>query len=166
MSKRLPYLDLRSVSDCEEIETLIEIRHPIRGQWRRWIRLGYIRVSIDEDGDGLLEGIIGRGATDPEEDVPRVLRLPIGILSQRSFHGAPEITAVILAQSTSFRVPPPGYNPFAEPGARICQTCEDKHPIVPEGFYVPPENKPAYAAARGRIIRLSFRPPRRVTKGE
>lgn len=160
MSKSLPYLDLRSISDCRKVETLIEIRHP--RLWRPWIRLGRVAVGVDRAGVLVLEGFIGRKATDWEEDPPLVLRLPLELLQQEAFDCFPSVSAVILSMPEYFRVPPPKYDPFADPRTRACRECPRRHPIVPDEFGLPPENKAAYIAARGRVIRLGFDLPRRT----
>lgn len=163
MLKKLPYLDLRPIADCRDVETWIDVNSPAQRGWHRWIRLGRVTMNIDDSHFGVIDGFAGRGATDPFESSARILRLPVVFLPQDSFyHGLPTLRAVIVGGcSDFFRVPPPGYNPFAHPETHACERCEDRHPMFPEGYYVPPPNRALYREAAGRIIRLNFYKPRR-----
>ncbi len=157
-------IDLRSISDCREIETAIDVfRVGTRG-WSPWITLGYTRFSLIDNvvqGYGLLDGYMANDATDSEEDPARVLRLPLATLPTGSyFYGAAEVTAMVVSDPSNFRVPPNGYNPLAHPETVVCRACKPRHPIVPEGFYLPPFDEAIYNAARGRIVRISFSPPK------
>lgn len=147
----------------------------------RWLVLGETQIrqqSDRRDGRWRLEAYMA-DATDFEHDSAYALRLPLvgleftGLDYHRStFHAWIDPNAVD-EFSQDFHVPRPGYDPRKDPKARTCSGTYDgkenfckwnegrPHPVVPEGFYVPPYDADLYGVVRGKLVEISCGPVRK-----
>jgi hypothetical protein len=104
----------------------------------------------------VLAARLGRGATDPEHDSPFAFKLPlVGVEFERVEEGCLWAHGFVDAyDGEEFHVPRPGYDPFKKRGASTCRykACGEKHPIVPEGCYVPKFDAALYEAVKGRLV--------------
>lgn len=129
-----------------------------------WLVFGQAQIrhrSSEHDGRWRLEARMGFGATDQEEDSAYALRLPIVGLQigpmAVNYHTTHFIAWVDADGMDDFHVPIPGYNPISHPDTTKCTSkgCEPKgHPILPEGFYVPPFEEDLYRMVAGQRIEI------------
>ncbi len=138
-----------------------------------WIKLG--EIHFRERGNNF-KGIWQLGAylanaTDPEHDTAHLLRLElVGVNFTAVEYGQTRFEGFIRAdEEDAFRVGGPDYNPIAHEKTRICKGtgrvgCKwaDKkpHPVIPEGFYVPPVNAALFNIVRGQRIEVTTGPIR------
>ena len=138
-----------------------------------WIRLGEImlrqRDSHNHRGVWQL-GAYLQNATDFEHDAAWLLKIElIGVEFTSVEYGQTHFQAYIKGDDENdFRIGNADYNPLAHPKAKRCkgtakEHCrrEEPHVIVPEGFFVPPENPELFNIVRGRRIEVTTGP---VTK--
>ncbi len=125
-----------------------------------WIKFSqcYLRKFNDERW---CLGAYLRSATDFEHDSAHALSLSlIGINFESIDYGLTRFSGWIKPDSSEhFRVPTPGYNPLKHPETEKCsedhcQSKENRHVIVPENFYVPPENTELFKLVRGRRVEV------------
>jgi hypothetical protein len=101
-------------------------------------------------------------ATDFEHDAAWLLKMElVGVELDSMTYGQTCIQGWIRADhSEAFRVPSAGYNPVKHKDATPCREKDcrrgEKHIIVPEGFYVPPENPELFNIVRGRRIEITM----------
>lgn len=127
------------------------------GEKIQWLTLGQAEVR-NEGKICWLAAYLPEGVSDFEHDSAYALRLPlIGLKLEHVWYHTTYLTAwVDPNDAESFHVPLPGYNPMKLPGASICKEkyCGNKHPMVPEGHYVPPHNKELFEAVRGKKLEI------------
>lgn len=132
-----------------------------------WIKLG--EISLRERGNNF-NGIWSLGAylsnaTDFEHDSAHLMKIElVGVTFTAVEYGQTRFEGFIRGDAEDdFRVGGPDYNPLTLKGAHICKgTRKDRckwadgkpHPIVPEGFYVPPANVELFNIVRGRRIEV------------
>lgn len=129
-----------------------------------WLRAGRGSLSCDHNyhrpGLWVLSARLGRGATDPEHDTPFAFKLPlVGVEIERVEEGCVWAHGFVDAyDGEEFRVPRPGYDPFKKRGASTCRYrgCCVRHPIVPEGCYVPKFDAALYEAVKGRLVDIKM----------
>jgi len=128
-----------------------------------WLVLGESRVETQRerhDGSWRLSAFLGGGVTDVEEDSAYALRLPlVGLFFERVSYQSSHLTAWVDPNAgptgfERFHVPRPGYDPAKLPNAWMCETCKPSHPIVPEGYYVPPFDPELYRIVRGARVEI------------
>jgi hypothetical protein len=156
-------LDLRSVTrDSDKTECRILLQDHPRHPASPWIILGQVLIRLDRHLP-LLMARAKAGVTDFEHDSAYVLRIPlIGVKLLEVDHEV-ELEAYIHPGKEGrddFLVPVDGYDPEKLEGATICEECEEKHVIVPEGYYAgPPFNQDLHEELRGRRIIIRIGPP-------
>lgn len=161
-----PLVDLRGISREPErcltaVHLLVtpEYRHP-------WIFAGqasFDRVSERYDTQ-LLRVYLGHGATDFEHDSAYALQLPLyGPFFKRVDYHRTVLRAFIPPDLPlcDFNVPEPGYDPFQLDGTHDCKECQNPHPVVPQGSYVPKGTEDRLSKVRGLRVELSFGPARK-----
>lgn len=132
-----------------------------------WLRFGQANlkyVNDRKDGRWCLESYLANGATDFEHDSAYALRLPLIGVQFDSIPVWNHMTRLVawvdpsdylIDRHSDFRVPSNDYNPLKLSETTICEMkgC-DKHPIVPEGFYLPPFNEDLFLAVRGKKVEI------------
>lgn len=165
-----PTVDLRSI--CRESElcsTTIYLLPNKYGTFRHpWLFAG--QASLDpaheRSHERTLRAYLGRGATDFEHDSAYAFKLPLlGVFFERVDYHTTVLTGFLPPdmRADDFRVPAPGYNPFELDGAEMCdgERCGEKHPMVPEGCYVPRGDPAVLKAVRGRRVMVRIGPRRK-----
>lgn len=161
-SFKLPKLDLRPVtregSDC-----IIEV--DMGDYFREWIHCGradLIQTDRNMGAVGILKAKAAYNITDFEHDTITIFQIPIvGIELAYVLSGWTAFYCWIGGESNYLRVPTePGYDPTKLPGATLCKDCkDDKHTIVPEGYYAgPPEDYKLWAHLVGKKLKIKFGP--------
>ena len=108
------------------------------------------------------------GATDFEHDSAWAFKLPlIGLEFKHAYDQGCHFTAFVHPDGfDDFHVPPIGYDPRKLPEAHQCKEkgCrrnDEKHIIVPEGYYVPAKDAELYKKVRGKrvdiVVGLDYR---------
>lgn len=144
-----------------------------------WIKLG--EIALRERGNPF-KGVWSLGAyllnaTDFEHDSAHLLRMElVGVEFTAVEYGQTRFEGFIRGDSEEdFKVGGPDYNPLKEKGAKECKgTKKDyckwgdgkPHPIVPEGFYVPPVNAELFNIVRGRRVEVITGPVRTKEEDE
>ena len=133
-------------------------RYGERG-FEKWIELGASEIR-DESNLCCLAARMDYGITDFEHDSAYALRLPlIGLKFVMSYNHTIHFEAYIDPHNEDeFRVPPVNYDPTKHERAYTCEDCEEHHPVVPEGFYVPPFDKELYDKVKGHKVRITIGP--------
>lgn len=163
-----PVLDLRPISaEADRMITTVTIEDfDIGGRARHdWLTFGEASLAtVPRNGHTLqgwqLKGWIARHATDESHDAAQIIRLPlIGVTLSMVHQHRTWIEALIdpsldeRSAKTEFRVPPPGWDPFAK--GITCKACRDKerkgHPITP---YLPPHDPKLWALMRGKRVSI------------
>lgn len=168
--------DLRDITrESDLCETIVRLsldwnRDSVRRPEIDWLKFGQAQLCRQKEssfeGCWRLEAYLKEGVTDFEHDSAKALSLPlvgvqlapIGI----DYHRTHLIAWVDSSQDDyeNFHVPRPGYNPMAHPKAYICESehCEAPHPIVPEGFYIPPFDVELFNFVRGKKVEIIVGP--------
>lgn len=155
----LPFLDLRGITRAsDKCATIITCR--IHHREFTWIHCGSLCELHGRDNSRIKTWIVGaylnNGATDFEHDSAYAFRFEVL---------EPKLDMVTYSRTwlTTFINPDPfsveqfhvpessDYNPAQLVGAHMCEEdyCEKPHPIVPEGYYVPPTDKKYAERMRG-----------------
>lgn len=161
-----PSMDFRALSrNSDKISTtVILVTDHERSEW---IKLG--EIILRERGNNF-KGIWSLGAyllnaTDFEHDSAHLFKMElVGVEFTAVEYGQTRFEGFIRADDEdAFRVGGPDYNPLKHEKTRQCKgTRKDyckyaegtSHPIVPEGFYVPPVNAELFNIVRGRRIEV------------
>jgi hypothetical protein len=154
--------DLTAISrDADRCVTVVTLyQESLRQSPVQWLRYGrgnlYPMNNHHRPGLWVLAARLGRGATDPEHDSAFAFKLPlVGVEIERVEEGNVWAYGFVDAyDGEEFHVPRPGYDPFKR--ATICRhmACGNKHPIVPEGCYVPKHDAVLYEAVKGRLVEI------------
>ena len=156
-------LDLRSITrDSNKCRTSVILQW----DWQtriEWIICGMVDFREDKTKRWTLQAYLNKGATDFEHDSAHALGLPlIGLTFDRLYYSRSAFTAWIDPNddSDSFRVPLPGYNPAKLKNTIKCNDkhCDEKHIIVPEGYYYPPHDAKLYDLVKGKKVEISVGP--------
>lgn len=159
-----PPMDYRPLSrGFDKVSTTITLRTDCNQS--EWIKLGEIQFRENSHRGTWQLGAYLANATDFEHDSAHLLRMElVGVTftaveyGQTSFHGF-----IRADEEEHFRVGGPDYNPLKHEKTKECKgtrrsycKCADgkPHPIVPEGFYVPPFNAELFNTVRGRRIEV------------
>ena len=166
MAAEIERLDLRSItrsSDRAFTRVILIDDYAFEHVDRRidWILLGESNLRTDVR-EPWLESHLNKGVTDFEHDSAYALRLPlIGL----TLGGLAVMNNVVHFKAwinpnrpDDFHVPEPKYDPTKHPDACECPDCkgDDRHIIVPEGFYVPPANPELFEKVRGRQVEIQI----------
>lgn len=159
-----------STSDLKTIDLRRISRNPrkclttvgLRIDWTTqliWLRFGEAEIQYnDQTNVWTLGAYMGFGATDFEHDSAHILKLPlVGLKLEMVIGHMSILTAFIHGDGEQFHVPPNSkYNPMKLPEACICKEkrCGKPHPIVPEGFYVPPYNRELHRRVMGKRVEI------------
>jgi len=164
------FTDLRDIGrDADRMETVVALFQENLRQGRvEWLWAGssslYPVNNYHKPGLWILAARLGRGATDPEHDIPFVFKLPlVGVEIERIEEGGVWAHGFVDAyDGEEFRVPRPGYDPLKERDVFTClhASCRDRHPIVPDGCYVPKFDAALYEAVKGRLVDIRIYPVR------
>lgn len=167
-----PNMDFRPLSrNSDKIETTIILYTDYERS--EWIKLG--EIMMRERGSNF-KGIWQLSAyllnaTDFEHDTASILRMElVGVTFTAVEYGQTRFEGFIRAdEEDQFRVGGPDYNPLTLKDTKQCKgTRKDyckwadgkPHPIVPEGFYIPPVNAELFNIVRGRRIEVVTGPVR------
>lgn len=158
--------DLRDVSDhTDRCVTTVYITdgddHYDRPS-TKWLVFGSATVRLDITPNRLC-GYLKGNVTDFEHDAAFVLRLPLIGVRLDMLHGHTTHLEgwVATHAEDEFHVPWPGYDPVKHPDTVTCDYghCkDDPHPMVPEGYYVPPTDKDLYEYVAGRRVSIRIGP--------
>jgi len=161
-----PAMDFRALSrNSKKIRTSIVLWSDYAQS--EWIQLGEImfRENGDRNSRGTwLLGAYLSNATDFEHDAAWLFKMElIGVRFTSCEYGQTSFEGWIKPDnSEDFRVPSPDYNPLKHKDATKCggtakEYCKrgEPHVIVPEGFYIPPENPELFNIVRGRRIEVT-----------
>lgn len=165
-----PNMDFRPLSrNSDKIETTVILYTD--HERSEWIKLGEIQLRERSDP---FKGIWSLGAyllnaTDPEHDSAHLLKMElVGVTFTAVEYGQTRFEGFIRAdEEDSLRVGGPDYDPIklAKPckgTPRVCKWGENKpHPMVPEGFYLPPANPALFNIVRGRRVEVITGPVRK-----
>lgn len=165
----MPVLDLTPIARPGAVTT-IDV-HDYSGR-RSWIKLHDISLTQSDRGNRRgswqLGAYWGDNVTDGEHDSAYILRLELsGVELDMVHYGITTITGVITGDVSDFHVPPPGYDALIDehPETIICKECRKRdktqlhHVMVPEGYYVPPEQPELYAQMVGRRVEITITRP-------
>jgi hypothetical protein len=123
-----------------------------------WLRLGCPELTpLGVAGVWQFGAHLGRHATDAEEDAPWAVRFElVGVRLEMQSSGVTHVRAWISGDDPDdFRVPAPGYDPFAGAVKCTAQGCEPKgHPIVER--YIPPANPELFHRVRGWRVSITW----------
>jgi hypothetical protein len=159
-------LDLRKITrDSNKCRTYVTLHW----DWQtkvEWIICGMVDLRDDnpkEDRRSRLIAYLSKGATDFEHDSAHALGLPlIGLTFDHLWYQRAVFTAWIDPNDddNGFRVPQPGYDPAKLKDTIMCEDkrCDEKHIIVPEGYYYPPHNADLYDLVKGKRVEISIGP--------
>jgi len=159
--------DLRSITRrSDTCVTTVCLRRSYKDRDFKWLVLGEAHLTSRDGGNKgwNLKAYLTSGVTDFEHDSAHALDLPlIGVQLDSVYYHSTHITGYIDPEmdSSSFRVPLPGYNPMKHEDAIECNDdrCEkDPHIIVPEGLYTPPFNRGLFDAVRGKRVEIHIGP--------
>lgn len=161
--QKLPPVDLRSICRASdrcltEVYVSIDRYGPHEHKWLV-LGEGHLDRYIPERDEYTLRAYLGRDATDFEHDSAYAAQLALqGVSWKNVMYHCAEFTAFIPPdiEPDDFHVPAPGYNPFKWDETKTCDWCGDGHPIVPEGYYVPPGDPNALKLLRGKRVRIAF----------
>ena len=161
--------DLRSISrGSKRFRTKVYLTDRYDSGNREFLWLDFGEAKILAGGvsnlprSWTLMSYLAHGATDVEEDSAKALTLPLMCLELDMVLGHNVFFNAIVdpRHQSFFRVPRPGYNPLLHPDTYICQreACRKhpngEHPIVPEGFYTPPEDYELFQAVKCRPVKI------------
>lgn len=163
-SKGIERLDLRPITRSSDrcftrVILIDDLAFERQDEWVEWIIMGESTLRTDVR-EPWLEAHLNRGATDFEHDSAYALHLPLigitlGELAIRN--NITHIKAWINPnRPRDFRVPEPKYDPTKHQDACECPDCkgEDRHIIVPEGFYLPPTNQELFKKVSGHKVEI------------
>ena len=155
-------IDLRGISRySENLKCTVYIREPESWRDEPWIHLG--QVSFRNIGKGKADLIARMDATDFEHDSAYVIVLPIiGLRLDEVYYHQTILEGWICPEDgpDNFHVPSSSdYDPTKLPDAYICEDerC-NRHPIVPEGYYVPPFDEKLFNRVRGCRVKIYLGP--------
>ena len=167
-----PSMDFRPLSrNADKVETVISLFTD--HTQTPWIKLG--EITLRRHGGSNFPGVWSLGAyllnaTDFEHDSAHLLKLELVSVELTAIdYGYTRIDGYIRADAEdTFRVGGPDYNPIAHPHTTTCKgspkACRrgdgKRHPIIPEGFYVPPVNVELFNIVRGRRVEIVTGPVR------
>ena len=165
-----PNMDFRPLSRNSDkiLTTIILYTDHERSEW---IKLG--EIMLRERGNNF-KGIWQLSAylleaTDFEHDSAHLLKMElVGVEFTAVEYGQTRFEGFIRGDmEDDFRVGGPDYNPLALPETKQCKGTKkdyckrgEPHPIVPEGYYVPPVNAELFNIVRGRRIEVITGPVR------
>lgn len=159
--------DLRSITrDSDTCKTTVELRLGDvwdRGTEIKWLTFGRAQIrKMETDGfpNWRLAAYL-KNATDFEHDSAFAFRLMLVALEFKFVENHCTVLQALVHPSYSdeFHVPRPGYNPLELPESTECPDCEEKHIIVPEGFYVPPFDAELFEAVAGKSVTIYIGAP-------
>ena len=159
---RLPTVDLRSI--CRHSDRCVTTVYVAVDRYRphehKWLVLGegHLDRHMPDRDEHTLRAYLGYGATDFEHDSAYAAQLVVqGVRWHNVSYHCTSFSAFIPPdiEPEHFRVPQPGYDPFALDKTVECPRCKT-HPMVPENYYVPPGDENAFKLLRGRRIRIVF----------
>jgi hypothetical protein len=140
-----------------------------------WLLFGqcYLRQNDGANKGNWRLGAYLADATDFEHDSAHALSFPlIGVHVTAADYGTTHIQGWIDPQprwSEDFCIPPKGYDPRKHPDAEMCPQCKGKkgsenqrHIMVPEGFYSPPKNPELFKQMRGLKVEIDIGPKSNV----
>lgn len=150
--------DLTEITrDNKRARTVIYIHNDNYGDRSPWLVLGQAEVKID-GRICWLSAYLTEGVSDFEHDSAYAVRLPlIGVKLEHIWYHTTYLTAWVDPNNENdFHVPRSGYNPMKHPDAETCEMdyCGKPHPIVPQGYYVPPFDEELYNAVRGKKLEI------------
>lgn len=157
-------VDLRSITrDVDRVITTVELTDLLELNRVPWLTLGSASLRRLDRGGWQFQAHMRDGVTDIEHDSALAVRFPlVGVRLDSVYDGVLRATGYIPAGSNDFHVPRPGYNPIDNPpdGANWCK-CEPHRPphlMLPEGFYVPPEDQETYRLVCGMRVQITMGP--------
>jgi hypothetical protein len=173
-----PNMDFRPLSrNADKVLTTITLYTD--HERSEWIKLG--EIMLRERGSPF-KGIWQLSAyllnaTDFEHDSARLLRMEVvGVEFTAVEYGQTHFEGFIRGDmEEDFRVGGPDYNPLKLKDTRECKGtsrghCKwadgKPHPIVPEGYYIPPVNPELFNIVRGRRIEVVTGPVRSNDENE
>lgn len=127
-----------------------------------WLTFGAANLQDRKSGTWSLDARFGYGVTDFEHDSAYILSLPLIGLALGGLgvylHEAHFIAWVDPNDFEGFHVPRPGYDPRKHKDTEICQECEEKHSVLPEGFFTPKPDRDLWNLVRGKKVEISIGP--------
>jgi hypothetical protein len=131
-----------------------------------WIQLGEIMLrQRDSHNRGVWKlGAYLQNCTDFEHDAAWLLKIDlVGVEFTAVEYGLTHFQGYIKADDEDdFRVGNADYNPIIDPKTKACKGTQkeycrrgEPHLIVPEGFYLPPENPDLFNIVRGRRVEVT-----------
>jgi len=166
-----PETDLRTITRrSDKCQTVIYLCDYLGHAKWKWLIFGEMQLrSHDRNAQRhYVSAYLGQGATDVEHDSALALQFPVlGLKFEHLWYHTTVFSAIVdplhdgqdeeMDEMTrgEFRVPGPGYDPMKLSGASICDygQCQP-HPIVPEGYYLPPHDPKLHLAVAGRYIEI------------
>lgn len=155
-------LDLRPITRDSKIAlTQIRLFDPYTMRHVDWITMGASYLHKEERFHRWRLEARLPNATDFEHDSAYAIRMSLVGLTFDGmfFQQQPMFVAWIDGSDVdSFNVPESDYNPLTLKGTQPCRECKgkDKHVIVPEGYFVPPPNKPLFEKVRGLKVEVTL----------
>lgn len=160
---KLPLVDLRSIcrepDRCLTTVSVLVDRHMMVPH--KWLLLGqgHLDRRDERTDECVLRAYLGNHATDFEHDSAYALQLTLyGVVWKMVTYHRAVFRAIIPPDLdlTDFRVPQPGYDPFSLKDTVGCDTCANKHPVVPQGHYVPHGDPATLDIVRGKRVEVMF----------
>lgn len=155
----VPFLDLTSITQ-PGLFTKVEISDDHFGsRVKPWMYLRQTRLRPMGGGDceRWRFSAFLTDATDNEHD--SAYAMTISLVGLRFLYADYVVVWAGFVEPTTAaycRVPPVGYNPAADPKARVCDRCDEKHVVVP--YYQPPVDLELFQLVRGRLVRIYMAP--------
>lgn len=162
------YTDLRSItrhSNC--CRTIVKLKLGWNAELK-WLEFGQATIDHREKAQiHILNSRLASGATDFEHSSAYAIQLPlIGLRLEELgvYHHSTHLVAWIDSErdsfSNNFRVPRPGWDPFANAVQCNDELCKDEHHlIVPEGSYSGPIfDEELFEAVKGKKVEIIISP--------
>ncbi len=153
--------DLTAITrSSDKVQTIVRLCDEFGQRESEWLVLGECGIRLARESlrpaRWWLQAYLNQGATDWEHDSAFALRLPLVALEMQMVLGSNVFLGAIIdgRDPEEFRVPPPGYDPISDGDTCESEHCGKRHPIVPEGRFLPPENPELLRAVVGRQVEI------------
>ena len=167
MIELLEQLDLRPITRSSQATTTAIVLLTEDMNRVPWIQLGECSLFPVKPGSARwnLTARLGDHVTDRLHHEPLAICLPVlCVLPLWVERGILRFEAIVdPTRSSSFRVPPPGYDPASLPGTEPCQETSfcrlpKGHLVINDGFYQPAFNEKLFRSVLGHNLEISIGP--------
>lgn len=122
-----------------------------------WLKFGECCLS-NEGRSCYIGGRIHNDIRDFEHDTPYVVRINlVGLQYLFTDHHISHFEAHITPNPEDIHIYPEGFDPKAVEGSWECDRCDNKHLMLPDGYFTAPQYELAHVVA-GKRISIAFGP--------